>query len=368
MKQAASNRGLVNLRLRTKMNDVDEEKGIVTIAVNHIGIEDTQGDISDHGSFDKTINEFFLKRGKHLLDHDTSKLIGCPIEASEKDSNLVVVSKMNLNKQIGRETFEDYKLYAGEGKTLEHSVGVNAIRRDEKDPRHVKEWFLAEVSTLQTWGANPETFLIGLKADDDPATAKAKMEAATAMLQKALSMRYSDEKLKKYEMNLQTITKALMGEANIVTCPYCGESFNYDEQVEHTFSDEVLDQARMYMQWQIDNIVEEEIEKLEPDIQSEVISVLDAQKMRKLDLADKGLTDLLAYVRCPHCWARVYRSDINKIAQVVIDEKSAASPAVATKQEEIDKTDKSAEAPAEATPQAAEEKPMSFSQMLSDLV
>ena len=53
--------------MKTKANDVDEQKGIVTIAVNGIGIKDTQGDISDSGSFNKTINEFFLKRGKHLL-------------------------------------------------------------------------------------------------------------------------------------------------------------------------------------------------------------------------------------------------------------------------------------------------------------
>ena len=126
---------LRSLQLKTKANDVDEQKGIVTIAVNGIGIKDTQGDISDSGSFNKTINEFFLKRGKHLLDHDKTKLIGCPIEAREDNMNLVIVSKMNLNKQIGRETFEDYKLYAECGKTLEHSVGVKAIRRDVNDPK-----------------------------------------------------------------------------------------------------------------------------------------------------------------------------------------------------------------------------------------
>jgi hypothetical protein len=67
--------------------------------------------------------------------------------------NLVIVSKMNLNKQIGRETFEDYKLYAECGKTLEHSIGVKAVRRDVNDPAHVKEWFLGEASTLQAWGS-----------------------------------------------------------------------------------------------------------------------------------------------------------------------------------------------------------------------
>ena len=70
---------------------------------------------------------------------------------------------MNLNKQIGRETFEDYKLYAECGKTLEHSVGVKAIRRDVNDPAHVKEWFLWGSLTLTSMGIKPyRHFLVGV--------------------------------------------------------------------------------------------------------------------------------------------------------------------------------------------------------------
>lgn len=61
---------------------------------------------------------------------------------------------------------EDYKLYAEYGKTLEHSIGVKAIKRDDKDKRIVKEWSLWEYSTLSSWGANPQTFLIDIKNAD----------------------------------------------------------------------------------------------------------------------------------------------------------------------------------------------------------
>ena len=50
---------LKSLQLKTKANDVDEEKGIVTIAVNGIGVEDSQKETSGSGSFNKTINEFY---------------------------------------------------------------------------------------------------------------------------------------------------------------------------------------------------------------------------------------------------------------------------------------------------------------------
>ena len=42
----------------------------------------------------------------------------------EEDGNLVMTGQINLKKQIGVETLEDYKLYRDHGKTLEHSVGV----------------------------------------------------------------------------------------------------------------------------------------------------------------------------------------------------------------------------------------------------
>ena len=45
-----------NLQYRTKANDVDE-KGIVTVAVNGIGVKDSQNDISMPGSFNKTLKE-----------------------------------------------------------------------------------------------------------------------------------------------------------------------------------------------------------------------------------------------------------------------------------------------------------------------
>ncbi len=39
-----------------------------------------------------------------------------------------MVGQLNLEKQIGRDTLADYKLFAENGRTLEHSIGVKAIK------------------------------------------------------------------------------------------------------------------------------------------------------------------------------------------------------------------------------------------------
>ena len=110
------------------IQDVDE-KGVIVKAINAFGNEDAHGDISMKGSFNKTIQE----RGARLkwyLNHKQDQLLGVPLETSPTDLYLVQKSRINLNKQIGRDTYEDYKMYASEGKTLEHSIGVTAVKRN----------------------------------------------------------------------------------------------------------------------------------------------------------------------------------------------------------------------------------------------
>ena len=109
---------IVNKSIITKTNDVDEQ-GRVVIAVNAIGNEDADGDISMPGSFNKTLKEDFA-RLKWFLNHDPSILLGVPISGEEKDDLVQMTSQFNMKKQISRDTYEDYKLYAEQGRKLEH--------------------------------------------------------------------------------------------------------------------------------------------------------------------------------------------------------------------------------------------------------
>lgn len=151
-----------SLQYKTKANDVDE-KGIVTVAVNGIGVKDSQNDISMPGSFNKTLKEN-IGRMRWFLNHRTDQLLGVPLSGKETEGNLVMVGQLNLEKQIGRDTLADYKLFAENGRTLEHSIGVKAIKRDSIDPCKVLEWRMMEYSTLTSWGSNPQTFLVNIKS------------------------------------------------------------------------------------------------------------------------------------------------------------------------------------------------------------
>jgi len=150
------------ITIEKEIKDVDEKKGIVTMYVNAYDNEDSDGDISVKGSFKKTIKENF-DRIKHLLNHNTQQLLGLPLEMLEDDFGLLVTSQMNLKKQLVKDVFEDYRLFAEHNRTLEHSIRVQAVKRDSTDEKKVLEWKMWEYSTLYGWGANPETPLVNIK-------------------------------------------------------------------------------------------------------------------------------------------------------------------------------------------------------------
>lgn len=198
--------------LKSQIKDIDQ-KGVVVVAANAFGNVDGQNDISLKGSFSKTLNENF-KRIKWFLNHDQNKLIGVPIEGAEDGSFLKLTGKLNLNKEIGRDVYEDYKLYAEYGKTLEHSIGVDAIKYDLKNQvREVSEWKMWEYSTLTSWGANEKTPMIALKSMED------ELNWLNLIIKKG---NYTDEKFKQIEKQVEVL-KSLLSEPNITQ----GEPINW---------------------------------------------------------------------------------------------------------------------------------------------
>jgi hypothetical protein len=77
------------------------------------------------------------------------------------------------------------------------------------------------------------------------------------------------------------------------------------------------------------------IDKLKPEIREQVIAVLDAHKSLDVDLTGKSIEDIVSYVRCPHCWSRVYRTMISKIADTKPE--AAVAPSDDTRQPADDK-------------------------------
>ena len=261
------------------------------------------------------------------LNHDQRQLLGVPLSGEEKDGNLVMVGQLNLEKQIGRDTLADYKLFHSAGRTLEHSIGVKALARDEEDRRKVVKWLMREYSTLTNWGANPQTFLVGIKSG----TADQLREAAEFIRKSFTILGYSDERLKNYDMELNLLLKSLNG-GLVVSCPCCGHQFDYDAEPEHTFTQEVQDAAGDWLRWTAQSMARQEMEKLRPEIREQVASIIDALKGTTETITEKSITDSLAYVRCPNCWSRVYRANTILRPSTEIKEDKVES------KEEVEKT------------------------------
>ena len=284
---------IINKSIITKANDVDEQ-GRVVIAVNAIGNEDADGDISMPGSFNKTLKEDFA-RLKWFLNHDPSILLGVPISGEEKDDLVQMTSQFNMKKQISRDTYEDYKLYAEHGRTLEHSIGVNAINRNKSNPKEVLQWKMWEYSTLTNWGANERTPLLDIKSMD-----KQSAEEHIKFIEEALKGKYSDDRLKYMSQTLDLIRKAVIGDM-IVKCPHCGLVFDYNSVPEYTLQQQVIDAVNQYAGWLVDDIAYEEVQKLGENIRSEVMGIIESRK---------SIEDITTHVRCPKCYARVTKSNI----------------------------------------------------------
>lgn len=324
---------MINLQYETKALDVSE-KGIVTVGVNGIGIEDAQHDISMPGSFTDTLRNDISKM-RWFLNHDTRQLLGVPLSGEEKDNNLIMTGQINLHKQIGRDIFEDYKLFRDAGRTLEHSIGVKALARDEEDRRKVVRWKMLEYSTLTGWGANPQTFLVGLKSG----TADQLRDAVEFIRMAFKQHGYSDERLKNYDMELNLLLKSLGG-GLVVTCPCCGHQFDYDKEPEHTFSQEVQDAASEFVSSIARNEARRQIEQYRPEIQAAVSSIIDGMAATKKELTTKSIVDAFAYVRCPHCWSRVFRSnnilvpEPTEVKEKKPEDEEGKKPTTGTKPEE----------------------------------
>lgn len=194
---------------QTKAEDIDR-KGRVLIAVNAFGNVDSDNDISAPGSFTKTLKEHF-DRVRWFLNHDVTILLGVPVKGTEDREYLKMEAQFNLEKQIARDTYEDYKLFAEYGKSLEHSVGLQAVKftidRD-KGTRTVTEWKLWEFSTLTHWGANENTPLLGIKSlmQTDP-------DLAAQILSRMNTGNYSDTRKRQAEQ----MQKSLFIEPSRVT-------------------------------------------------------------------------------------------------------------------------------------------------------
>ncbi|MDR1673222.1 MAG: hypothetical protein LBS09_07175 [Bacteroidales bacterium] len=84
----------------------------------------------------------------------------------------------------------------------------------------------------------------------------------------------------------------------MVACPNCGKSFDYNAYTEVSVEAQVLDAANRYAEWILSDTVYDEMQKLKPEIQEQVMQIIESKK---------SIENFISYVRCPNCWAKVTR-------------------------------------------------------------
>jgi hypothetical protein len=188
--------------LATSVQDVDS-KGLVTIQITQFDKYDSDNDRLLKGALNKT-----WKDGSqvHLVDHKmgTSTYVGLPVSKDAETG--IIVSKINLNKQVGKDLFEDYKFSQENGRSLQHSHGFQVMKdkavKNEKGGYDFKEIKQFEYSTV-LFGAVSETPLIGLKS-------KGSLNSLIIELEERLKVcSYSDEYGKLLENKVKELKSML---------------------------------------------------------------------------------------------------------------------------------------------------------------
>lgn len=193
----------VTKSLNTTVQDVNEEKGIVTIQITQFDRFDRDGDRMLKGAFTKTWQE---GDQVHLLDHKlgTATFVGLPIKKDPYSG--IIESKLNLKKQIARDLLEDYKFGQENGRSLQHSHGFAAIAgkftRNEKGGRDLAEIRQYEYSTV-LFGAVADTPLRGIKSATEAKELIEELELKISVCG------YSDEYGKLLELKVKELKQIL---------------------------------------------------------------------------------------------------------------------------------------------------------------
>ena len=151
--------------LKASVKDVDT-KGVVTIQITQFDKYDTDNDRLLKGALTKTWAE---GQQVHLVDHKmgTSTFVGLPIKKDAETG--IIESKLNLNKQVAVDLYEDYKFSQEHGRSLQHSHGFSVMKdkytKNDKGGYDFKEVKQFEYSTV-LFGAVSDTPLHQIKSLD----------------------------------------------------------------------------------------------------------------------------------------------------------------------------------------------------------
>lgn len=188
--------------LASDVKDVND-KGVVTIQITQFDKYDQDGDRLLSGALNKT-----WKEGKqiHLIDHrmGLQTFVGLPIKKDPTTG--ILESKLNLNKQVAKDLFEDYKFGLQNGRSIQHSHGFIPVKdkwaQNEKGGFDFREVKQKEYSSV-LFGAVEDTPLHAIKSNFEA------LEIIELLELKLKTTNISDEYAKRIEKNINDL-KALI--------------------------------------------------------------------------------------------------------------------------------------------------------------
>lgn len=134
--------------------EMDDTTGMLIGYANVYNIEDLQGDISQVGSFIKTVNEGKSKI-KVYKNHDKDKFVGVPKDLDANDPyGLRVGAKMIMDTDIGRDAYYESKFLVENGFESGFSIGGYILKRNKSNKKIVAEYMLDDISVLTKLQAN----------------------------------------------------------------------------------------------------------------------------------------------------------------------------------------------------------------------
>lgn len=199
----------VNENYPIQFKDADGKKGIVTGYFADFGSIDSDGDIIMPGSFKKSISEWGpnsnKKRIKHLLNHNTSQPLGVLVTLQEDQKGLYYESQLGTHS-LG----VDFIKMVESGLVTEHSIGFQTIKYNQLKPwgewkpgeaaRELTDLKLYEGSSLTAWGANMNTPLTGMKAEQKMSKVNDRIELLIKALRNGT---FTDETFDMLEIELR---------------------------------------------------------------------------------------------------------------------------------------------------------------------
>lgn len=197
-----------------EIKDVNQGSGIVTIAISSFNNRDSYDDIVRKGAFLKTFSERG-KRQNHFLDHDLSirSLVGVPLKMYETNEHAVIESKLNLDKENAKNLFSDYKFFAENNRTLEHSFMYETVKTNKNNEikgEDIAEVKMYEYSTVAL-GANEKTPLLDLKSFKDLPSLIYELE------NRLRKCNYTDERGKHIEKIINILKQYSIDEPDLTT-------------------------------------------------------------------------------------------------------------------------------------------------------